>query len=267
MQTAKWLAVAAAAFLAGCAAEGVRHADLQSSMPALRPSDGRIYFYRVDSILGAAIQPDLRLNGEVVGESIPGGFFFLDRRPGKYEAHAATEVERSVTFVLAAGETKYIRTSTTFGLVMGHLAFDLVNRAEASAELPSLRYTGKTAFLNARRDVAAPNAGGSYPRTLNGSELVSHFARNPEIRANPKRRPFTLIIRADGKVERDCPGCQVPYGEGTMTFREAEGVVCVRWKNVGYPPSGCFQLVQTSANSFEMRTKDREVAIEYSLTP
>ncbi|HLQ02898.1 MAG TPA: DUF2846 domain-containing protein [Burkholderiales bacterium] len=267
MQTAKSLVIAAAALLAGCAAEGIRHADLQASMPALRPGDGRIYFYRVDSILGAAIQPDLRLNGEVVGESIPGGFFFLDRRPGKYEAHATTEVERSVTFTLAAGETKYIRTSTTFGLVAGHLAFDLVSRSEAESELPSLRYTGKAASFSTRPDTMTPQEDGNYPRTLNGPQLAGHFAHHPEIRANSKRQPFTLIVRPDGKVERDCPRCQVPYGEGTMTFKEAAGLVCIRWKGVSYPTSGCFQLVQTGANSFEMRKDDREVAIEYSVTP
>src|SRR5713101_5607395 len=179
MQTAKSLVIAAAALLAGCAAEGIRHADLQASMPALRPGDGRIYFYRVDSILGAAIQPDLRLNGEVVGESIPGGFFFLDRRPGKYEAHATTEIERSVVFTLAAGETKYIRTSTTFGLLVGHLAFDLMSRSEAEAELPSLRYTGKAASLSARPDLAPAAGDRDFPRTLSGPQLAAHFARYP----------------------------------------------------------------------------------------
>src|SRR5713226_410680 len=222
MQTPGWFAVGVAVMLVGCAAEGVRHADMKTSMPALRPSDGRIYFYRVDSIVGAAIQPDIRLNGEVVGESIPGGFFFVDRRPGKYEAHASTEVERSVVFTLAAGETKYIRTPTTFGLLVGHLAFDLMSRSEAEAELPSLRYTGKAASLSARPDLAPAAGDGDFPRTLSGPQLAAHFARYPEIQANPKRRPFTLTVRPDGKVERDCAGCQVPYGEGTITFRQQE---------------------------------------------
>jgi hypothetical protein len=48
----------------------------------------------------------------------------------------ATEVETKFNFTLAAGETKYIRTSISPGLVAGHLNFELVNKSVAEAEMP-----------------------------------------------------------------------------------------------------------------------------------
>jgi starvation-inducible outer membrane lipoprotein len=66
--------LALAAVLAGCAT-GPKFAETSSSMPAVKAGDGRIFFYRSSSMMGAAIQPDVRLNGEVVGPSKPGGFF------------------------------------------------------------------------------------------------------------------------------------------------------------------------------------------------
>ncbi len=49
---------------------------MASSIPSLQIGRGRVYFLRSASMFGAAIQPDIRLNNEVVGESKPGGFFF-----------------------------------------------------------------------------------------------------------------------------------------------------------------------------------------------
>jgi hypothetical protein len=81
--------------LGGCAASGPKHAEIRQAIGPVDPDMGRIYFYR-DSFLGFAIQPEIRLNGEVVGKSTPGGFFFVERRPGKYVASAATEVENRI---------------------------------------------------------------------------------------------------------------------------------------------------------------------------
>ncbi len=61
------------------------------------------------------------MNNEVVGRSVPGGFSYVDRPPGKYAVTTATEVENAVTFQLAAGETKYIKTSVTPGILVGHV--------------------------------------------------------------------------------------------------------------------------------------------------
>jgi hypothetical protein len=95
--------------LASCASpRGLDEPPLQ--IPALKPGYGRVYFTRPGEFAGSAIQPEIRMNNEVVSKSVPGGFSYVDRPPGQYAVTTATEVENAVTFQLAAGETKYIKT-------------------------------------------------------------------------------------------------------------------------------------------------------------
>ncbi len=83
--------LAVSSLLAGCAS-GVKHANMEASIPTLKQGDGRVYFLRSASMFVAAIQPDLRLNNEVVCESKPGGFFFfVDPPAAKYVASASTD--------------------------------------------------------------------------------------------------------------------------------------------------------------------------------
>jgi hypothetical protein len=135
---------ASAALLAGCAT-GMKHEQMASSMPSLKAGQGRIYFLRSSSPLGAAVQPDIRLNGEVVGSSRPGGFFYLDRPAGNYVASASTETEKTVSFALQPGETKYIRSSISMGFLVGRAVLELETPEKAKAELDSLSYTGPVA--------------------------------------------------------------------------------------------------------------------------
>jgi len=133
--------MAVTSLLAGCAS-GVKHSEMAASIPTVKAGEGRIYFLRSASMFGAAIQPDNRLNNEVVGESKPGGFFFVDRPAGKYVASAATETEKTLSFVLDAGETKYVRSSPSLGLLAGRVVLELETPDKAKEELPSLSYTG-----------------------------------------------------------------------------------------------------------------------------
>ena len=141
MNRRTFLAASIASLLVGCATSGMRPSELRSSLAPLKPDEGRIFFYRAASPVGAAVQPDIKLNGVAVGTSRPGGFFYVDRPAGKYEAHAATEVDRMISFALAPGETKYIRTSPSFGVLIGRINFELMNPSEAQAQMASLHYT------------------------------------------------------------------------------------------------------------------------------
>ncbi len=110
------LALTAAALVSGCAT-GVKHAEMAASMPKPKAGEGRIYFFR-PSTFGLALQPNILLNGQLVGQSKAGGFFFVDKPAGKYVASASTETENSLSFTLDPGETKYFRVSIGFGLVV-----------------------------------------------------------------------------------------------------------------------------------------------------
>lgn len=135
------LAAAAAALGSGCAT-GVKHSDMAAGMPSLKAGEGRIYFFRSSSMMGAAVQPEIRLNGQKVGESKPGGFFYVDRPAGNHVASTSTETEKTVSFTLQPGETKYIRSSVSMGLMVGRIVLELESPEKARAELGSLSYTG-----------------------------------------------------------------------------------------------------------------------------
>lgn len=138
----KWvLAAVAVTVMSGCAT-GIKHEQMASSLPSVKAGEGRIYFFRSSSMFGAAVQPDIRLNGQVVGESKPGGFFFVDRPAGSYLATASTETEKTVSFVLKSGETKYIRSSVGLGLLVGRVILEPETPEKAQSELASLSYTG-----------------------------------------------------------------------------------------------------------------------------
>ena len=134
--------VTAAIVLTGCAASGPKMTEMASSIPVLKSDQGRVFFYRKASIVGAALQPSINFDGRVVGDSKPGGFFYVDAAVGSHEAMTTTEVSNKVSFVLAAGEVKYVRTSPSLGLMVGHVTPTLVGADEAKAELTTLSYTG-----------------------------------------------------------------------------------------------------------------------------
>jgi hypothetical protein len=138
------LAAAAVVMVSGCAT-GMKHDQMASSMPSLKAGEGRIYFFRSGSIVGGAVQPDIRLDGQVVGTSRPGGFFYVDRPAGNHLASASTETEKTVSFVLASGETKYIRSSVSMGLMVGRVVLEPEAADKALAEIGSLSYTGAVA--------------------------------------------------------------------------------------------------------------------------
>jgi hypothetical protein len=150
-----WLA-AAAVVLAGCAT-GPRFNDVQSSIPEVTPGQGRIFFYRQAALVGAALQPEIRLNDEVVGRSQPGSFFFVDRFPGPMRVATETEIENTLEFSLSPGQTRYVETSTTFGVMVGRVSPKLIDAEQAMRELQSLAYIGSAIPLAASRPGIPPS--------------------------------------------------------------------------------------------------------------
>lgn len=138
------LAGSVALMAAGCAS-GPQYKEMASSIPTLGAEHGRIYFFRSGSLLGAGIQPDIKLNGTVVGKSTPGGFFYVDEPAGQYTVSTATETEKTVSFALDAGETKYVRTSVSMGLLVGRIVPSLETPETATKEIEDSKYTVGTA--------------------------------------------------------------------------------------------------------------------------
>ncbi|MDB5806841.1 MAG: uncharacterized protein JWN73_4163 [Betaproteobacteria bacterium] len=126
----------------GACASGPKFNEVKSAIPAMSADQGRIYVYRPGSMVGAAIQPEVLLNGEKVGESKPGGFFYIDRPAGNYEVACSTEVERKVGFVLEKGQVRYIKTSIGMGFLVGRVHPELMDPTEGQTELETTSYIG-----------------------------------------------------------------------------------------------------------------------------
>ncbi len=131
-------ALVVALLVSGCAS-GPKYRVVASTFPPLATEKGRIYFYR-PSAAGAAVQPDIKLNGEKVGTAKPHGFYFVDRGPGNYEVTAATETEKKLTFVLEPNQERYVRLKIQMGLFVGRVVPELVDKQEAETELKDLSY-------------------------------------------------------------------------------------------------------------------------------
>jgi hypothetical protein len=122
-------------------ASGVRFTEMNPSTVPKDQDSGRIFFYRTTTF-GAALQPDIKVNGTKVGDSIAQGFFYIDRPPGNYEVVTSTEVDRKVTFVLEKAQTRFVKFSVSMGFFVGHVYGELVDSLVGLEEIKDCKYTG-----------------------------------------------------------------------------------------------------------------------------
>jgi hypothetical protein len=139
--------LALAALLSACAATGPMFSDVQASFPPLRANEGRIFIFRANTLVGAAVRPEVRLNGTVVGSPQPGSFLFVDRPAGRYTASARTESESQVSFEIAGGQNAYISLQIGMGLLVGRPQLALHGPAEGHSALQGLAYAGATPLV------------------------------------------------------------------------------------------------------------------------
>ena len=126
--------------LIGCAG-GPRYDEVSARIPPLAAGNGRIYIYRT-AVVGAAVQPSVKINDEVVGSAKPKGFFYVDRPVGEYKITTSTEVERILSLSLEEGQTRYVRLGISIGFFIGHVYPELVDNARGEKDVSALHYTG-----------------------------------------------------------------------------------------------------------------------------
>lgn len=130
-------------FMGGCAS-GPTYLEMAPSIRELPQDTGRVYFYRT-SALGAALQPEVKMNNEIVGKATAQGFFYTDKEPGKYEIMTSTEVDRKLSLLLEADQTRYVRFGVSMGFFVGHVYPELVSTEEGQEEIKECKFTGNTA--------------------------------------------------------------------------------------------------------------------------
>jgi uncharacterized caspase-like protein len=108
------------------------------------PNLTRIYFYRNPLAGYSGVQPDLKLNGQPVGQApASGAYFFVDRPPGAYEVVLSQFVDHKAAFQLEAGKPAYVRISFKFMPFVGsYLAPDYVDAVNGAKEMSGLKVNG-----------------------------------------------------------------------------------------------------------------------------
>lgn len=125
--------------MGGCAT-GPKFTEIAPTFSQLSADKGRIYIYRT-AIMGAAVQPEVKLNGEVIGKAVPGGFFYVDREPGNYEILTSTEVDRKLSFTLDEGQKRYVRLNISMGFFVGHVYPELIDPQTGEKEIQECSYS------------------------------------------------------------------------------------------------------------------------------
>jgi hypothetical protein len=133
--------LAAVVLATGCAS-GPKYSELCKTFPPLSPEQGRIFVYRPGTFSGSAVQPEVQLNGQGIGSSQPGGFFYVDRPAGQYELSTTTEVKRSLSLLLDTNQTRFVRLGISMGFFVGHVYPELVEPDKAEKEIQGCSYTG-----------------------------------------------------------------------------------------------------------------------------
>jgi len=147
MPTARGLALfalASFAFLAGCSTPvGTNYTAMSVSLPAIKPGEGRIFFYTPSVRFGGDVQPELKLNGTLLGFAVPSGFFYVDRPAGRYEATGKFAADGRIEIPLAAGESRYVRAFAPSAFSVNAVHFLLVPATEGQADMAGLVYSGQ----------------------------------------------------------------------------------------------------------------------------
>ncbi len=128
--------------LAACAS-GPSYSDMQKTTTPVAANMGRIYLYRSGSPFGAAVQPSVKVDGNVVGSAVPGGYFYVDLPAGSHKVSADTEVERDLSVTLEAGQTRYVVLHVSMGAFVGHISPELADEKTAVEDIKDCSYTGK----------------------------------------------------------------------------------------------------------------------------
>jgi hypothetical protein len=130
--------------LLGCAS-GPKLREVKETIPKLADDQARIYFYRA-TIVGAALRPDIKLNGQVIGESKADGIFFKDVSPGAYTVETATEATNRLTLTCEKGQARYVRFRVDMGIFVGRVIPELVDPQEGENEIWDLHYSAPEAI-------------------------------------------------------------------------------------------------------------------------
>lgn len=139
-----FLLVVLSAFLTtGCAVPQASVSATEYSKQFNTPPDNKsgLYIYRSNTPFGAALKKDIWVNGECVGESAYGVFFYYEV-PGDQEYTIATESEFSpneINLSVSKGLNYFIKQYIKLGVFVGGANVKLVDPEVAKKEISGLK--------------------------------------------------------------------------------------------------------------------------------
>ena len=207
--------------LTGCAS-GVKYKDMSASIAPVKPDQGRVFFYRT-ATLGAAIQPDIKLDNSTVGSAKPEGFIYIDTNPGGHIASTTTEVERQLSFNVDPGETKYVRASVSLGFFVYRVIPELVSPDEALKELQEMKYIGTTATANvtgnSNTSTSSDTMTGGNVSTYNASSAAKTEPHDSSVAPVATQKVGFKLGQSSYTVEKMAKqrGCESTEGAGLIT--------------------------------------------------
>ncbi len=126
----------ASIMLVGCAS-GPKFSEYHQTAPPCPAGQGRIWFYR-PAAAAAAVQPDVKLDGRVVGKAVPHGFFSADTTPGAHEVSATTEWTHKKQITVLPNCETYVQLNMAIGLFVGHIVPEEVPPEKALRKIENL---------------------------------------------------------------------------------------------------------------------------------
>ncbi|NOH21630.1 DUF2846 domain-containing protein [Vibrio europaeus] len=126
--------------LSGCASvptvdtEVSQHAK---SFPAPQKGNSGIYVYREDAFVGAALKKFVYVDGECIGETAPGVFFYHEVK-GNQEHIISTESEFSenyVTLFTDEGRNYFVNQYIKMGVFVGGAGVELVDETHGKSQV------------------------------------------------------------------------------------------------------------------------------------
>ncbi|WP_218015086.1 DUF2846 domain-containing protein [Cobetia sp. 5-25-4-2] len=129
--------------MTGCAS--VNMTPIEDSTEAKKfgmPNEGMagIYIYRRDSMFGAAIKKDIWIDGDCVGETAPGIFFYEQVKGGEnYKISTESEFSpNALSLAVQPGANYYIEQYMKVGMFVGGANLRLVDADKGMLEVSSL---------------------------------------------------------------------------------------------------------------------------------
>jgi hypothetical protein len=129
--------------LSGCASvPTIDEAEAQKFKTFDSPSPGNsgLYIYRENGIAGAALKKFIYVDGECLGETAPGVFFYHEVK-GNEEHTISTESEFSenhLSLTTQPGINYFVNQYTKMGVFVGGAAVELVDESEGKSEVSKL---------------------------------------------------------------------------------------------------------------------------------